>query len=132
MVMIGGVRPDVRPRLVSKPTAPFTTGWRHRRLVLALAARELDARYRGSLLGRAWLVLLPLLTAAGFSLVFAGILQVRWTGQGADINFYAAMYCGLIFHGFMAEVLNRVTTVVRDNPSYVKKIVFPTEILVWV
>src|SRR5829696_6196446 len=107
MIMVGDVRTNARPRLFSAPTAPFTTAWRHRRLILALAARELDARYRGSLLGRAWLILLPLLTAAGFSVVFASILQVRWTGRGGEISYFPAMYCGLIFHGFMAEVLNR-------------------------
>jgi lipopolysaccharide transport system permease protein len=133
MVMIGHMHSEGRRRLLSPVSAPFATAWKHRRLILGLAARELEARYRGSLLGRAWLVLLPLLTVAGFSLVFAGILQVRWTGRdGKEISYFTAMYSGLIFHGFMAETLSRATSIIRENPTYVKKIVFPTEVLVWV
>jgi lipopolysaccharide transport system permease protein len=104
----------------------------HRDLIGRLAGREFSQRFRGSVLGAAWAVLTPLLLALVFTFVFGTVFQARWgdmqpgTGQG---SFTVIFLVGLVTHGIFAEALSRAPGLVLSNPSYVKKVVFPLEIL---
>jgi lipopolysaccharide transport system permease protein len=64
-----------------------------------------------------------------YTFVFAGVFQARWGGDGNLIAFVLMLYCGLIVYALAAETLSRSPTVIIGNPSYVKKVVFPLEIL---
>lgn len=112
------------------PFAPFAMLWRQRVLVRRLAARELQARYRSSMLGLAWAVLLPLGMVAVYTFVFAHIMQVRWQGIGGSPEIFAAfLLTGLIVHQLLSECLGRAPGLVIESRNYVTKVVFPLQVL---
>lgn len=108
--------------------------WSHRHLIWRLAMREVEARFRGSFLGLFWAIIVPLVMLGVFSLVFGTIFQSRWarpedaTAAGA-YSFPMILFAGLIVYGIVAEPLNRAPGLVLENVTYVKKIVFPLEVL---
>jgi lipopolysaccharide transport system permease protein len=106
--------------------------WRNRQLILELARRDVVGRYRGSLMGLAWSFLNPLLMLAAYTFVFGAIFQARWPGRTlgqSKIEFALILFAGLIVHSIMADCLNRAPTVITGNVNYVKKVVFPLEVL---
>lgn len=107
---------------------------RNRRLIFQLARREVLGRYRGSLIGLAWSFITPLLMLAIYTFVFSTVFQARW-GSGEEerrIDFAIVLFLGLIVHGIFAECINRAPQLIISNASYVKKVVFPLEIMPWV
>jgi len=94
-----------------------------------LVARELLVRYRATALGTIWLVLQPLLMLTVYTLVFSGIFKVRWAGAPTSLDFALMLFAGLIVFNFFSEVLIASAGLVTAHPNYVKKVVFPVEIL---
>jgi lipopolysaccharide transport system permease protein len=107
---------------------------RNQQLLLRLAGRELSARFRGSVLGLAWTVLTPLLLAAVYTFVFTSVFKMRWAGadESSVANFATYLMVGLALQGILVECLARAPGLMRANPSYVTKVVFPLEILPFV
>ncbi len=103
----------------------------HRELILRLSAREVTQRFQGSLLGIAWMVLTPLLTAAVFTFVFSAVFQTRWGGTTptGPFDFAILLLVGMAVHGIFAEAVGRAPTVILAQASYVTKVVFPIEVL---
>lgn len=108
------------------------------RLTLAaqLARCEVMGRYRGSALGMAWSLLTPLFMLAVYTFVFGTIFKARWTppdggaaGEHSTAEFAVILFAGLVIYQLFAEVINRAPGLVLANVNYVKKIVFPLEIL---
>jgi lipopolysaccharide transport system permease protein len=116
----------------------FAAGiWSHRNLIWRLVRREIEARFRGSFLGLFWAVIAPLIMLSVYSLVFGGIFQSRWARpeNAVGVNGYAfpmILFIGLIVFGILSDPLNRAPGLVMENVSYVKKVVFPLEILPFV
>ncbi len=102
---------------------------RHRYLLGQLVKRDVLLRYRGAMFGVLWMFLSPLLMLAIFALVFGHIFQARWPLQPEGMPFWLMLYSGLIVFNLFAETVSRAPTTVRGYPSYVKKIIFPVEIL---
>lgn len=104
--------------------------WGNRVLIRRLAARELQARYRGSMLGIAWAVIVPLGMVLMYTFVFGSILKMRWSGiNGSTENMTAFFLAGLIVHQLLSEGVARAPSLVLDNKNYVTRVVFPLEIL---
>jgi lipopolysaccharide transport system permease protein len=105
--------------------------WAHRLLVRHLVQRELEGRYRGMSLGRLWSFLQPLLMLALYTLVFGLILRLQWPESRTHslTEFALALYCGLAAFSILSECATRAPTLIVQNPSYVKKVVFPIETL---
>jgi lipopolysaccharide transport system permease protein len=105
----------------------------HRKLIYSLTRRDITARYRGSMLGIAWLILQPLATLLVYTFVFSVVFKARWSG-GSDskAEFALVLFAGLFVFNMFAESFARAPSLVVSNPSYVKKIVFPIEILSFV
>lgn len=100
-------------------------------MTLELAARSIRARYRESLLGIAWSVLNPLLLVIVYSFVFGVIFNARWSGpDNESASFAIILFAGLIPHSFLSEVFSKVPGIIAGNANFVKKLVFPLEILV--
>lgn len=118
---------------VYSPFAPFNRAWQYRTLIIRLAKREIDARYRGSVLGIIWAFIVPLLMLGVYTFVFSMIFQVRWDvpmeGKGA---FALLLFSGLIIFNLFAECVTRAPGLMLENVSYIKKVVFPLEIMPWV
>jgi len=105
--------------------------WRHRRLVLQLIRRDVEARYRGTALGLVWSLLHPLVLLGIYTFVFGMVFRARWSdpGQGSLGQFALVLFCGLIVLNLFAECVGRAPGLIVASPSYVKKVVFPLEVL---
>lgn len=100
-----------------------------RSLLWALVVRDIQSRYRGTLLGFLWAMVYPLMMLAVYAFVFGGIFNARWGNDGSMKDFVLMLYCGLIVHAVFSETLTRSPAAIVSNPSYVKKVVFPLELL---
>lgn len=100
-------------------------------LLKQLTRREFEARYRGTLLGLAWALINPLVLMALYTFVFQSVLSARWPGHPAnDSAAYALnLLAGLVVFNLLAESLGRAPRLLLENPSYIKKLVFPLSIL---
>jgi lipopolysaccharide transport system permease protein len=122
----------------SHPTSPsdiFKSFWRNRHLIWQLTRRDVSARYRGSFIGLAWSFLQPLLMLAVYTFVFSVVFKARWNTASINENradFAIILFAGMIVFSFFADTLNRAPGLIIANVNYVKKVVFPLEILAWV
>lgn len=100
-------------------------------LVAALTEREVKSKYKGSYLGFLWVLLNPILLLAVYTFVFSVVFNARWGGSVGDskVDFALIMFVGVVAHGMLAEALNKAPSLVVSNPNYVKKILFPLELL---
>jgi lipopolysaccharide transport system permease protein len=112
----------------------FKSLWLNRQLIWQMTRREVAARYRGSIIGLAWSFITPLMMLAVYTFVFSVIFKARWNTGGSETraDFAIILFSGLIVFGFFSEVVNRAPKLIVSNPNYVKKVVFPLEILSWV
>ncbi|MBN8517269.1 MAG: ABC transporter permease [Candidatus Accumulibacter sp.] len=111
---------------------PLPTLYIHRYLLGQLVRREVLARYRGSSLGIGWSLLHPLLLLFVFTLVFGSVFGGRWgSGGESKSGFEMALfiYCGLAVFLPFSEVVSGAPRLLLANQHFVRKIVFPTEIL---
>ena len=113
------------------PKEMLASAWRNRSLITALVKREIAGRYRGSIFGIAWSFFTPLLMLVVYTFVFSVVFQARW-GLGVNeskTDFAIILFVGLIVHGLFAECVNRAPGLILSNVNYVKKVIFPLEIL---
>ena len=107
----------------------FATLWRHRSLVLELTKREFSGRYRGSFGGVVWSFAQPLFLLTVYTIAFGVILKSRWGFSGGTAEYALMLFAGLIVFNAFSECLSKSTTLITDNPNFVKKVVFPLELL---
>lgn len=100
-----------------------------RYLLAQLIKRDVLLRYRGAYFGLLWVFLSPLIMLAIYAFVFGYVFQARWPNQYGEVPFALLLFAGLIPFNLFAEAVNRAPMAVRSQPSYVKKIIFPVEIL---
>jgi lipopolysaccharide transport system permease protein len=102
-------------------------------LIMQLTGREIAARYRGSALGVLWSFVTPILMLAIYTFVFSVVFQTRWnTSIDSRFEFAMILFAGLIVFYLFSECVGRAPTLLLENPSYIKRIVFPLEALGWV
>lgn len=124
---------SARTRGILNPASPFLSLFSNARLIYDLVRRDVLGRYRGAFGGILWAFITPLLMLAIYSFVFGYIFQSRWTAaETEEVNFSIVLFVGLIFSNFLSECMNRGPSLVTSNANYVKKVVFPLEILPWV
>jgi lipopolysaccharide transport system permease protein len=118
----------------TSPRALIASLLAHRELVGQLVRRDVIGRYRGSLLGVAWSLFNPILMLLVYTFVFSFVFKTRWGGDVGDshTSFAILLFVGMIVHALFSEVANRAPTLILANVSYVKRVVFPLEILPWV
>lgn len=115
------------------PFAPFVIVRRYRELLWQMIKREVIGRYRGSILGVLWSFLTPLVMLAIYSFVFGLVMQVRWRAASqSQIESSLILFAGLVVYGVFAECVTRAPGLIVSNTNYVKKVIFPLEILPWV
>lgn len=106
---------------------------RNRALIKASIKREVLGRYRGSVLGVLWSFFNPVFMLAVYTFVFSVVFKARWAG-GSDskTEFALILFAGLMVFSLFAECINRAPGLIVANANYVKKVVYPLEILPWV
>lgn len=102
-----------------------------RELIGGMVRRELAARYRGTAMGWLWALAQPLVSLAIYTVVFGLILKVRWNQADNPMSFALVLFAGLMVYSFVSDVLGRAPAVIVANPNYVKRVVFPLQVLVW-
>ena len=114
----------------ASPVEMFASLWRNRELIKASAKREVLGRYRGSFLGLLWSFFNPLFMLAVYTFVFSVVFKARWNVESdSKTEFALVLFAGLIVFNLFGETINRAASLVINNPNYVKKVVFPLEIL---
>ena len=105
--------------------------WSHRNLIRQFIRREIEGRYRGSFLGLFWSFVTPLVLLLIYTFVFGVVFKARWpTSRSASLGEFAViLFCGLTTFTIFSETINRASTLIISVPNYVKKVVFPLEIL---
>ncbi|MGE7962617.1 ABC transporter permease [Pseudomonas sp. NPDC089918] len=122
------MNPHLSP--ASGPLSLLRSLWHNRQLIAQMTRREVIGRYRGSVMGLAWSFFNPILMLAVYTFVFSEIFKARWVGQDAGKGQFAILlFVGMIVHGLFAECANRAPSLILSNSNYVKKVVFPLEIL---
>ncbi len=120
----------------TSPREFIASFWRHRNLIVQMTKREILGRYKGSIMGLAWSFFNPVLMLAVYTFFFSVVFKSRWTAipgsAESKASFAVILFVGMIVHGFFAEVVNRGPSIILSNVNYVKKVVFPLEILPWV
>lgn len=105
--------------------------WQRRHLIRQLTSREIQGRYRGSVLGVLWAFVTPLFLLGVYTVVFGTVFRARWPMRPdapiAQISII--LFCGLLAFNFFGECLNRAASLIVNVPNYVKKVVFPIEVL---
>ena len=117
---------------LANPLSPYQALSRHLPLVSQLVRRDVAGRYRGSMMGVVWSFFNPLLMLAVYTFVFGFIFKARWTAQAAGpFEFALILFAGLNVNSLFAECANRAPTLIIENANFVKKVVFPLEVLSW-
>lgn len=120
------------PPAASNPLLAIVRLVNHRYLIGQLVKREVLVKYRGSVLGIGWSFLYPLLLLFAFTLVFGGVFGGRWgeaesARSGIDMALF--IYCGLAVFTPFSEVITSTPRLLLVNQNFIKKIIFPVEIL---
>jgi lipopolysaccharide transport system permease protein len=106
--------------------------WRNRQLIAQMTKREVVGRYQGSAMGLAWSFLNPVFMLVVYTFVFSEIFKSRWGGVGGSdskTEFAVVLFVGMIVLNLFSEVINRAPGMILSNVNYVKKVIFPIEIL---
>lgn len=112
------------------PLALSRNIWRSRDLIWQMTKREVVGRYRGSILGLFWSFFNPVLMLIIYTFVFSVVFKARWgTGGESRFEFALILFAGLIVFNLFAECVTRAPSLIVGNVNYVKKVVFPLEIL---
>ena len=119
----------------AQPTSLRALGdslWRNRQLIAQMTRREVVGRYKGSVMGLAWSFFNPVLMLAVYTFVFSVIFNARWSGAAdgeSKTQFALLLFVGMIVMALFSDVLNRAPSLILTNVNYVKKVVFPLEVL---
>lgn len=115
------------------PAAMLSGLLQHRELLWDLVKRDFIGRYKGSMLGVVWSLFNPLFMLAIYTIVFGVAFKSKWAGVGEEskVAFALVLFSGTIIHNFFTECLGRAPSLIISHPNYVKKVVFPLEILPW-
>jgi lipopolysaccharide transport system permease protein len=101
----------------------------HRSLVWELIKREFSGRYQGSFGGLVWSFIHPLFLLTVYTIAFGVILKAKWGFSGSTTDYALMLFAGLIVFNAFSEVLSKSPTLITSNPNFVKKVVFPLELL---
>lgn len=107
---------------------PFYNALQYRELIRVVLGRELYERFRASYFGWIWAVVTPLLMLFVYVAVFSNMLKIE---SGPQINYALSIFLGLLYFNLFAELLTRAPMLLSEHANFIKKSIFPSEILAW-
>lgn len=112
-------------------TALPRTLWQNRSLLFQFTRRNVESRYRGSLLGLLWSFIQPLMMLFIYTFVFSIVFKAKWNlaGDGAPGVFPVVMFSGMAMYNIFQESIILNCSVITGNQNLVKKVIFPLDIL---
>jgi lipopolysaccharide transport system permease protein len=113
------------------PSGLIRNLWRHRELIFQFTLREIQGRYKGSFLGLFWSFVTPLVLLCTYTFVFGIGFRARWQGMGrGNLAEYAlVLFAGITAFNIFSDSALRASNTIIAVPNYVKKVVFPLEVL---
>jgi ABC-type polysaccharide/polyol phosphate export permease len=93
--------------------------------------RDFKGRYAGSVMGFLWSFVQPLWSLALFTFLFSTVMKVSPGIGERTSNFAIFLFCGLLPWMAIQEGIIRATTAITENAGLVKKMSFPSGLLVW-
>jgi lipopolysaccharide transport system permease protein len=113
------------------PLTPFRLLWQHRNLLNQFTRRTIEQRHKGSFLGFIWAVLTPLLSLALYTFVFGHVMGNKYNRipNETAYDYPLGLFLGLVLFQFLGDVLGQSPFAIVTQPNFVKKVVFPLEIL---
>ena len=110
---------------------PFITFYKHRDLLIQFTKREIEVRHKGSKLGHFWALITPIMMLGLYLFVFGVIFGGRF-GVLPNENFFdfaLALFLGISIFQVIADTIGTSPTLIVNQPNFVKKVVFPLEII---
>lgn len=103
----------------------------NRRLIWQMILQDISSRYKGTFFGLMWAIITPIFMLAIYSFVFTKIFNGRWDlpDTSSTYDFAIILFLGLIMYNLLAEVITLSPRLILNNKNFVKKVVFPLEIL---
>jgi lipopolysaccharide transport system permease protein len=112
------------------PFRIFNTLFLNKFLIYLLIKREISVRYKGSIFGYFWFFLNHLIFISIYTFVFTRIFDSKWSSSASSgVEFALILFIGLLVFNFFSECITKAPNLIASNPSYVKKIKFPVEVL---
>jgi lipopolysaccharide transport system permease protein len=129
-----GITKAINPHVAqpASPNALIKSLWRNRQLIRQMTKREVIGRYKGSVMGLAWSFFNPIFMLMVYTFVFSEVFKSRWGNIGdsdSKSQFAVVLFVGMITLSLFSEALNTAPRVILSNVNYVKKVIFPLEIL---
>lgn len=119
-------------RAMAFALAPASAFLQHRSLTVGLAKRDVLGRYKGANFGLLWSLISPFLLLCVYTFAFGTVMSSRWPQvEAQQVHFSIILFAGLIVHGLFAECLTRAPSLILANPNFVKRVIFPLDILPW-
>ena len=113
----------------------FNAFWR---LLWQLGCRDVQSRYKGSVLGILWSLITPILTVGLYTFLFSVVFHAQWgedfrttelnassSSKSSHAHYALILFTGLMLHTFLADIMQRSTGVIVSQANLVKKVVFP-------
>lgn len=99
--------------------------WAYRSFVAGSVKRELQSKYRNSVLGAAWVVINPLAMILVYTIIFSQVMRAKLPGVDHVFGYSIYLCAGLLTWSFFSEVVSRGQNVFIENANLLKKINFP-------
>src|SRR3954447_24718705 len=100
--------------------------FRYRELFSNLFRRDLQAKYKGSVLGVAWSLVTPLALMAIYFLVFSVVQRAQF----AHLDHYALfLLSGLACWTFIASTVPNASVSMLSNANLIQKVRFPRQLI---
>ena len=105
----------------------LTISWQKRDLLAQLIVRNVESRYKGSLLGLAWSFIQPLLMLCIYTFVFSIVFQAKFGAIPNDnrLAFAVILFSGMAVFSVFSDSIIGSSYLINSNQNYVKKVVFP-------
>jgi homopolymeric O-antigen transport system permease protein len=111
------------------PLAMISSLWIHRSLAWRLIRHDVATRNHGSLIGPLAIFIQPVVMLTLYLFVFVGVFRVHRGVPDNTVDYAFSMFVGMIIVAVFSECINTAPNSLRANVNYVKKVVFPLEIL---
>ena len=115
-------------RVLASPFRLLHTIVEHRALLRQMVARDVTARFVGTSLGAVWSLIQPFILLCLYTFVFGVIYRVRFQVEG--VGFVPFLFCGLWPWLAFQDACLRSVTVIVENAQLMKRVQFPSELLV--
>ena len=99
--------------------------WKFRWFILGSVQREVQTKYRGSLLSFAWMIIQPMVMIFIYTVIFSQLMQAKLPGVDGSFSYSIYLCAGILTWGLFAEIMQRMVVMFIDNANLIKKFDFP-------